>query len=42
MCEVSDNNLVGIKFILKIGASICITLFPANCNWELTVKLIII
>jgi len=40
MCEVSDNNLVGIQSILKIGASICIILFLANCSCELTVKLI--
>jgi hypothetical protein len=40
MREVSDNNLVGIQSIFKIGASICIILFPANCNYEITVKLI--
>ena len=38
MCDVSGNNLVGIKFSLKIGASICLILFPANYNCELMIK----
>jgi len=38
MYEVSANNLVGIQFILKFVASICIILFLANCNCELTMK----